>query len=74
MQLSVKNVSEKTFQEFKAEVVREGLDIGPALTLAMETWLEAKSKRKAKSFFDFKPHIWKTKNVTDEIDEVVYSQ
>lgn len=48
-QLSIKDVNEDLFREFKAESTREGLKIGQALNLAMQEWLK-KKKRKSKTF------------------------
>ena len=40
MQISVKDVEEQVFREFRAESVRGGLKVGRALSLAMKLWVE----------------------------------
>lgn len=42
MQLCVKNVDEKLFREFKAEVVREGLTLGEGINKAINSYIEYK--------------------------------
>mgnify|MGYP001603795817 CR=1 FL=1 len=74
VQLSIKEVDEEVFKEFKAESIKYGVKIGKALTLAMEMWLE-NSKRKPKlSLRDFKPWSWGpgTERISEEIDKVLY--
>ncbi|MBI3032087.1 nucleotidyltransferase family protein [Candidatus Woesearchaeota archaeon] len=42
MQLCVKNVDQKLFREFKAEVVRGGLTLGEGINKAIENYAESK--------------------------------
>ena len=72
-QLSVRKVDKRVFKEFKAEAMREGLPVGAALTLAMETWLEKKDGKKRK-FLEVKPWDWGkgTEKTSSEIDKVLY--
>ena len=74
MQLSIKDVEDQTFREFKAESVREGLKIGKALTLAMKLWLENKGKKPRMSLLELKPRRWGkgTERTSEEIDKVIY--
>lgn len=71
--LSVRNIDKKIFNEFKAEATREGMPVGVALTLAMETWLEKKDGKKRK-FLEVKPWDWGTgtERASSEIDKVLY--
>ena len=73
MQLSVKNVDDKVFRKFKAESVREGLKVGKALTMSMDSWLE-KTNSKKMSILNFKPVSWGkgTEKTSEEIDKVLY--
>lgn len=73
MQLSIKNVDEKIFKEFKAESVRQGKNIGNTLTLAMKLYLDKKRKTKL-SILDFKPTSWGkgTERTSEEIDKILY--
>ncbi len=74
MQLSVKNVEDKIFREFKAESVRDGLKVGRALTLAMKFWLERISRGKKVSILNLKPRSWGrgTEKASEEIDRILY--
>ncbi|MBD3155090.1 MAG: hypothetical protein GF368_00355 [Candidatus Aenigmarchaeota archaeon] len=73
MQLSVRNVDKKVFENFKVEVTKEGLTIGKALTMALDQWIESKKKRK-ENFLDLKPIDWGegTENTSEEIDDILY--
>ena len=74
MQVSIKNIEENVFREFKAESVREGLKVGNALTLAMKSWLENKEKKPKMKLLDIKPRDWGkgTKRISEEIDNIAY--
>lgn len=74
MQISVKDVEETVFREFRAESVRGGLKVGRALSLAMKSWLEKKERRPKMSLLDLKPTDWGkgTERLSEEIDKVLY--
>jgi len=74
MQLSVKNVDDDIFRHFKAESVRHGLSVGPALTLAMQSWLARQPKKPQMSLLHFQPqHFGKdTQHMSEEIDSLLY--
>lgn len=74
MQLSVKNVDEKIFREFKAKAVKEKIKVGSALTLAMQYWIREKEKKVKKSFLAHKPSSWGkgTENLSQEVDDILY--
>jgi hypothetical protein len=74
MQVSIRNVEEQTFRDFKAESVREGMQVGKALTLAMKYWLENVEHKPKVRFLDFGPKHWgkETKKTSNEIDSLVY--
>ena len=57
-QISIKDVEEQVFREFKAESVKEGLKIGKALTLAMKLWLEDGGKKPKMSILNFFSKNW----------------
>lgn len=75
MQLSVKNVEENVFLEFRAESVREKLPVGKALTLAMRYWLQQRKKKSKRSILDFKARDFGkgTERLSEQIDEALYS-
>ncbi len=74
MHVSIKNVDDAVFREFKAEAVREGLKIGKAVTMAMEMMLEKSEKRPKISLLQFKPKSWGkgTERTSEEIDKILY--
>ena len=74
MQLSVKEVDEKVFREFKAEAVREGFNVGKALTLAMMLWIHRTGKKPRMNILNLKPKDWGkgTERLSEEADEALY--
>ena len=74
MQVTIKNVKEEVFREFKAESVRERLKIGDSLTLAMKLWLERSRKKPRMSILNLKPKDWGkgTERLSENIDRAVY--
>ena len=74
MQLSVKEVDEKIFREFKAEAIKDGFKVGKALNLAMKLWLDKIEKKPKVSFLDLKPSHWGkgTERTSEEIDKILY--
>jgi len=73
MQLSVRDVNERIFMEFKAKAVQNKLNVGQAITLAMKHWLEMHEPKKR--LIDFKPTDWGkgTEKTSQEIDKILYS-
>ena len=74
MQVSIKNVEEGVFREFKAESVREGFKVGKALTFAMKMWLDNKEGKPRMSLLNFKPKNWGkgTERTSEEINNIIY--
>ncbi|MBI5003174.1 hypothetical protein HZC31_07345 [Candidatus Woesearchaeota archaeon] len=74
MQVSIKNVDEKIFRDFRAEAVREKMQVGKVLTLAMKHWIEKKQKKPKLDFLTLKPTSWGkgTERTSEQIDEILY--
>ena len=74
MQITIKNVQEHVFREFKAESIREGLKVGDSLSLAMGLWIEKSKKKPKLSLLNLKPKDWGkgTERLSEEIDRIVY--
>ena len=74
MQVSIKNVEPEVFREFKAESVREGLNIGKALSLAMKIWIEKHQKKSKVSILSLKPNDWGngTEKTSEDISKIIY--
>ncbi len=76
MQLSVKEVDEKVFRDFKAEAIRDGMKVGQALNLAMQFWLQKVEKKPKLSILNLKPRKWGkgTEMLSEESDKVLYDE
>lgn len=74
MQVSIKDVDDRIFREFRAESVREGMNVGRALSLAMKLWLDSKGRKPRLSIINFKPTHWGkgTERTSEEIDKILY--
>ena len=74
MQVSVKDVDDRIFREFRAESVREGMKVGKALNLAMKLWLDSKGRKPRLSIINLKPRDFGqgSERASEEIDKIVY--
>jgi hypothetical protein len=72
-QITVRDVDEHVFREFKAEAVKQGMTLGTALTLAMEKFRSTLSGKRTK-LTSLKPSAWGkgTEHVSEEVDEILY--
>jgi len=72
-QITVKEVNKEVFNELKAEAIKRKINVGTALTLAIENWLSSLKKTK-KSLLDWKPTNYGsgTEKLSEEVDEVLY--
>ncbi len=73
-QITVREVDEEVFQEFKAEATRLGLTMGSALTMAMEKF-RAELRRKKGTFLSLKPEAWGkgTERLSEDVDRILSS-
>ncbi|MBI2671304.1 hypothetical protein HYX16_00030 [Candidatus Woesearchaeota archaeon] len=71
--ITVKEVDERAFNELKAEAVKRKINVGIALTWAIENWLSSLKKTK-KSLLEWKPTNYGpgTEHLSEQIDEVLY--
>jgi len=76
MNITIRDVDERVFREFKTEAVRDGSTLGNALTRAIELWLKHSNQRKKdkKSLSHLKSFDWGegTEKVSIEVDETLY--
>ena len=72
--ISIRGVNEDIFKEFKAKVVKKGMTIGQAVSMAMEEWVEEETEKR--DILDFKPWDWGdgTENTSEIVDEILYGK
>ena len=75
--IAVRDVDEEIFKSFKEASIRERMNLGIALTLAMKTWLKERLENKKEAGISgIKPEIVGDKKVawSKEIDETLYGE
>ena len=74
MNITIRNISRKLYQEFKAEAARRGLKVGEALTLAIQEFVKSERKSGTLSILDFEPFDWGegTETVSEDVDKILY--
>ena len=79
MNITIRDVNPRYWQELKVEAVKEGLTIGEVINLALDKWLHQyrnkKTSKKIRSFWDLKPIKFEGKDaeqLSTKIDEVLY--
>lgn len=75
MNITIRDVDENIFRRFKAEAVRDGIQLGKALTGAMKFWLKRKKPAKPqKSLLELRPFDWGkgTEKSSVEVDQILY--
>jgi len=75
IQITIRDVDEKIFREFKAETIRKGMKLGAAINFAMEKFRADLHEKKAK-FTMLKPVDWGpgTERVSEEVDAIMYGE
>ncbi len=76
IQITVREVNQNTFREFKAEAAARGMTIGTALTLAMEKFKYDLKRKRPKFTSLVKPVNWGkgTERLSEQVDEVMYGE
>ncbi len=74
IQITVKDVDEKTFHELKSYAIQNKMTVGRAMTLAMHTLVMRRHRSRGKLLqvkpFDGGPG---TEHLSERVDEVLYS-
>ena len=74
--ITIREIDDRIYRQFKMEVVRDGTKIGNALTMAMKMWLDymRKNKQTKKSILEVKPSDWGkgNENASVEVDRTLY--
>lgn len=77
MNITIREINPMLWKELKIEAVKDGLNVGEAVNLALEKWLhEHKNPIKiSKSFFDLEPLEFDgedAKYLSTKVDEILY--
>lgn len=74
-QITVRDVDQEVFREFKAEAIKQGLTLGSALTIVMEKFRKELGKKKL-NFTSLKPVPWGkgTERVSEQVDQILYGE
>jgi len=72
--VSVRGVGELTWRDFRAFVVKRGIDMGEATTEALRLYLRKKKEKPKYRFLDLKPVDFGpgNENLSERIDEILY--
>jgi DNA-binding transcriptional regulator LsrR (DeoR family) len=72
-QITVKNVDEETFKELKATAIKNKMNVGSALSIAMHEWVQ-KMNVKREKLLDFVPFKGGkgTERLSEQVDEILY--
>ena len=72
-QITVRDVDDNVFREFKAQAIHHGLTLGTALTIAMEKY-QSELGGKRKKLLSWKPISWgkESTHVSEEVDSILY--
>lgn len=76
MNITIRDVDDSVFRDFKAEAVRDDTTLGNAITMAMKLWLKhyKRNKRTKRSILSLKSFDWGegSENSSTEVDEILY--
>ncbi len=76
MNITIRDVDDIVFRNFKAEAVRDNTTLGNAVTMAMKLWLEQykEDRRKKRNLMELRPFDWGkgTESSSLEVDEILY--
>ena len=74
IQITVKEVNEQAFRKLKSFAVQRKMNVGTALSLAIESWL-SNMKTKHDTLSQLRPINWGkgTEHLSEEADSVLYS-
>lgn len=77
MNITIRNIDDELYREFKAEAIRTGTTIGTAINSAIQMWLDQKKKRTLKySFLDYKAVDYGegTENLSETYKQYLYGE
>ena len=73
IQVTIKNIDEDAFSELKAEAARKKLQVGTAMSIAIEKWL-SESKRPKMLLTNWKTITGgaRTRLLSEQVDSILY--
>lgn len=76
VQITVRDVNQEAFREFKGEAIKHGLTVGTALTLAMQKFRSELTKKRPKFTSLARPVHWGkgTEHLSEEVDSILYGE
>ncbi|MCL4381041.1 MAG: hypothetical protein M1331_01110 [Candidatus Marsarchaeota archaeon] len=77
MNITIRGLQESVFRKFKAKAAEENINLGDAISRAMEVWLNNEKTRTSKArLSDLEITNWGrgTEKSSEEIDKVVYGE
>ena len=74
MNISIRDVDDQLFNDFKAMAAKKGLNMSEAFKIAVSRWMTSEKTKKKLNFLDFEPWDWGPGNekASMEIDETLY--
>lgn len=72
--ITIRNLHERTFRSLKAKAAEEDMKLGDALTQAIELWVKTRSRKPKGRLTDIPTFGWGkgTEHSSTEIDKVLY--
>ena len=77
MNITIRNIDDELYHEFKAEAIRTGLTIGAAVNIAIQGWLNQKHKKAPKySFLEYEAVDFGegTENLSENYEQYLYGE
>jgi len=76
MNITIRNIDDELYHEFKAEAIRTGTTIGTAINSAIQMWLDQKKKTPKYSFLDYKAADYGdgTENLSETYKQYMYGK
>lgn len=72
--ITIRDLQDGVFRQFKAKAVEEDMKLGDALTQAMQLWMKERKIKKKLRFTDIPTSHWGpgTEKTSQEIDKILY--
>ncbi len=76
MNITIRNIDDELYHEFKAEAIRTGTTIGTAINSAIQMWLDKKKRTPKYSFLDYKAADYGdgTENLSENYKQYMYGE